>query len=353
MSQAAPSRKQLLRSIATRIADYREGEIAPRTEDDVDRWVKQFAPDAQADILAEMDHVLSNLYISREGAEAFITAVVTHDKLAAPSPKKYWKSANVLAIQSRGESQKRMLGIMDKVLQKEVGHGLNKCGSEDGPCLYVDDCVFTGNHVRWDVSKWITDSAPKQIKMEIVVLAYHAGRLRYVEQKLNEAARSAGKSLDLRWWRLVALRDWYSGGETSCLHPTSFPDGDPHVAKLLNTLSKTGHPARARTSETTATNETFSSEDRRRVLESEFLKAGCRIKYELCTHLQDNQWPLGYDILKSPGFGSLLVTFRNCPNNCPLALWAGDPWFPLFPRRTNTDSSASALGEIDFDQLLR
>ena len=44
-------------------------------------------------------------------------------------------------------------------------------------------------------------------------------------------------------------------------------------------------------------------------------------------------------ILESLGFGSLVVTFRNCPNNAPLALWAGDPWYPLFPRRTNTDTS--------------
>jgi hypothetical protein len=44
-------------------------------------------------------------------------------------------------------------------------------------------------------------------------------------------------------------------------------------------------------------------------------------------------------VLETLGFGSLIVTFRNCPNNTPLALWAGDPWYPLFPRITNTDTS--------------
>src|SRR5205823_14973302 len=73
------------------------------------------------------------------------------------------------------------------------------------------------------------------------------------------------------------------------------------------------------------------------------LKAGARIKYELCPNLKENHWPLGYDVFKCVGFGSLLVTYRNCPNNCPLVLWAGDPWFPLSPRKTNTQSAVDAL----------
>ena len=53
--------------------------------------------------------------------------------------------------------------------------------------------------------------------------------------------------------------------------------------------------------------------------------------------------PLGYSLF-DPGFGSMFVTYRNCPNNCPLALWYGNPeypsnhpfsrWYPLFPRKT-------------------
>lgn len=39
------------------------------------------------------------------------------------------------------------------------------------------------------------------------------------------------------------------------------------------------------------------------------------------------------------GFGSLIVTFSNCPNNAPLAFWVDSPWYPLFPRATNSDTS--------------
>ncbi len=47
--------------------------------------------------------------------------------------------------------------------------------------------------------------------------------------------------------------------------------------------------------------------------------------------------------LETLGFGSLVVTFRNCPNNAPLALWVGDPWYPLFPRTTNSQAEIVRL----------
>ncbi|MCZ2075826.1 MAG: hypothetical protein LC130_12610 [Bryobacterales bacterium] len=48
-----------------------------------------------------------------------------------------------------------------------------------------------------------------------------------------------------------------------------------------------------------------------------------------------NARPLGYAALKTLGFGATVVTYRNYPNNCPLGLWAGSPWYPLFRRKTN------------------
>ena len=82
----------------------------------------------------------------------------------------------------------------------------------------------------------------------------------------------------------------------------------------------------------------FSSDEARQLLEEEFLKAGVRIR-QMCPNLNKYQRPLGNMLLETLGFGSLIVTFRNCPNNAPLALWAGDPWHPLFPRTTNSDTS--------------
>ena len=87
----------------------------------------------------------------------------------------------------------------------------------------------------------------------------------------------------------------------------------------------------------------FSSEQGRSLLEREFLLAGIRIR-NLAQQPADIVRPLGWGPF-GLGSGSTLVTFRNCPNNAPLALWWGDPrapqghpfreWFPLFPRTTH------------------
>ena len=84
----------------------------------------------------------------------------------------------------------------------------------------------------------------------------------------------------------------------------------------------------------------FSSEAGRQLLESEFLIAGVKIR-TLTQSPKDFIRPLGLGNF-GVGFGSLLVTYRNCPNNCPLALWWGDPeatsgalhWYPLLSRKT-------------------
>lgn len=89
-------------------------------------------------------------------------------------------------------------------------------------------------------------------------------------------------------------------------------------------------------------NALFSTEEGKHLLEQEFLKAGVRIR-QRCPHLTRVQRPLGHVTLETLGFGSLIVTFRNCPNNAPLALWAGAPWYPLFPRTTNRQAAIRRL----------
>ena len=114
------------------------------------------------------------------------------------------------------------------------------------------------------------------------------------------------------------------------LRPTSIPD-EQAVIDYAYGLS---HQVVLRKLGSRTATRFFSSEAGRHILEQEFLKAGVRIR-SICPNLNKYQRPLGNSVLETLGFGSLLVTFRNCPNNAPLALWVGDPWYPLFPRRTN------------------
>ena len=75
-------RQILLNSIATTIADYRQGEIAVIDPNHVDKWVRQFDQfgfdeNTQQVILEQMDRILKNYYISHSIAQDFITKVFT------------------------------------------------------------------------------------------------------------------------------------------------------------------------------------------------------------------------------------------------------------------------------------
>jgi hypothetical protein len=114
------------------------------------------------------------------------------------------------------------------------------------------------------------------------------------------------------------------------LRPTRLPDDD-QVRAYCASLR---YDVELRPGAEIGTRAFFSSAEGRDLLEQEMLKAGVRIR-DMCPYLNEYQRPLGNWVLETLGFGTVVVTFRNCPNNAPLALWAGDPWYPLLPRRTN------------------
>jgi hypothetical protein len=84
-------RQTLLQSIATIIADYRQGEITEIAPDHVDKWVRQFSKfdfdnKAQVSILGEMERILKVYYISRCSALSFLTKVLTSQKVFGDNP---------------------------------------------------------------------------------------------------------------------------------------------------------------------------------------------------------------------------------------------------------------------------
>ncbi|MBW1675432.1 MAG: hypothetical protein JRF30_01035 [Deltaproteobacteria bacterium] len=90
----AAERKNILHSIATTIADYREGEIPKPTPSRVNRWVKQFDAEVQDDILLEMDHILKQMYWSKESVIEYLAGMLDTEKLTGDNPGHFWKSVN-------------------------------------------------------------------------------------------------------------------------------------------------------------------------------------------------------------------------------------------------------------------
>ena len=211
------------------------------------------------------------------------------------------------------------------------GFGLKDCSGASEAFVYLDDGIYTGNRVLADIRSWIQSEAPNEAVLNVIVIALHRGGKYYAKTRLDEPSKVAGKNIKIKWWRCVTLEDRGNHTKSSdVLRPTEIPD-DQAVQEYTDSLN---YPPKLRKPGNLGKNQFFSSEEGRHVLEQEFLKAGVRIR-SMCPYLNNYQRPLGNSVLETLGFGSLLVTFRNCPNNAPLALWAGDPWYPLFPRRTN------------------
>lgn len=328
-------RTSLLQAIAATITDYRAadaraGIIPQPTSDHVDRWIGQFDASVQMDMLQELNHVLNKTYVSEATVTSFLEGLSTNINLAGTNPRDFWKSANFLDIQGGGKSQTEMLALFSDTLSKSFGFTTAQCGSQGGPFVYLDDAIFTGNRVRNDVVNWLP-KAPSPATLQVIVIAFHRGGQWYADREIVKAWRAANKVLNIKWWRAVELEDRKAHiVDADVLRPKSVP-ADPAVEKYVKSLK---YPPILRTGTKLGQAGVFATETGRCLLEQELLKAGVRIRQQSPLLVQ-YQRPLGNMVLETLGFGSTLVTFRNCPNNCPLAFWAGDPWYPLFPRKTN------------------
>ncbi|HWA27557.1 MAG TPA: hypothetical protein VG734_18015 [Lacunisphaera sp.] len=358
MSLTAHPHYALAQQIAMTTADYEGGEPGSMNAARVIRWVGQFSAEHQQAILAEMSHVLERCYISKQRMAEFLDGLTTNAKLTGGDPGKFWGQAELLDIQERGMSQRDMVALLRERLN---GKGLpTKPTMEPAHFVYLDDAIFTGNHLFRDLSKWINQSAPQETSVHVITAALHrSGHYRALinkKENLNTIAKAAGKSITFTCWRLddLEIEDRrFSVNVSDVLRPKAAP-ADVRVEAYVTTLEEELRVAAEkykiafgltwRSGDNVGNGKFFSSGAARALLEEQMLIAGCRIR-ELSPHFNQSARPLGYQFLSTLGFGGLVVTYRNCPNNCPLAWWADAPWYPLFPRRTNNTTAIVRMFE--------
>lgn len=344
-------RQQLLDSIATTTADYRAGDLAAPTSEHVDLWIRQFEPEAQLPMLRELDHVLKNTYFARSAVKRFLKGLVKNQELAGDDPCEYWRKANFLDIQKNGHSQKEMLSLFSEVLESNCGINVDECCSDDGDFIYLDDAIFSGTSVRNDLVPWIQNEAPANAQVQVISIAQYAGSEWAFRVPIREAITKAAKKIRIHRWRAIALENQKQNKDISEVYwPVDLPN-DQAVKTYAGSLGK--FPFEKRRPGGTLANPIFSSEAGRQVLEQQLLIAGVKIR-SFCKESKPILRPLGFSQF-GLGFGSTIVTYRNCPNNAPLALWWGDPnaskthpfskWYPLFPRKTYNQ-------EINLDDIL-
>lgn len=315
--------------IAQIISDYRLGEITPPDKAHVGRWIAQFPQSVRAPLLDETAHVLDRSYTAKTEVKRYLKGVISNPAIAGANPATFWRGVKFLRLQKVGNSQKDFLRLFDKLLQSIHSFGVEDCGVDPHTFVYLDDGVFSGGRVKSDLSRWISEEAPRQSKVAVIVMAIHSLGLYFAKQDIAKAVNSSGKDVQIEWWGGVTFEDRKSYmSEADVLRPKIIPPAvEPYVASL-------GAGPVLRTGDSIGELKLFSSPTGRELLEQEFLKGGVEVR-RLCPHLNDYMRPLGCSLMKTTGFGTLFVTYRNIANNAPLVLWAGDPWYPLFPRKTN------------------
>lgn len=329
---------ELHQQLAEIISDYRQGEISAPTARHVARWVEQFDPGVRAPILKELVHVFGRTYFSKTRVKAYLRSLLKDERFSNGAPKDFWSQAHIFNIQVKGSSQRELHRVLMSLGDSEFGQEWNKPALPPKCFVYLDDIIFSGHRVSNDLTEWMRKNTPSTGKIKIVVMAAHESTWDLC-RKLGALSTLLGKKLEFEvhaahmYENRKAYRD-----QSAVLWPIDLPD-TPQVANYMKRYQSYAYIGRKPL--TPFSSKVFSSETGRSLLEREMLLAGIRI----ISFSQNPKvtLPLGYGDY-GLGFGSLAITYRNCPNNAPLALWWGDPeasahhpfskWYPLLPRKT-------------------
>jgi len=335
------AREGLITELLETIGDYRKGKIKPIDYAHVEKWINQFEPEKQLPLLSEIVHILKKTYFSKKRIEDIFLQLINHSKFAGPDPAKYWSTVSLLDIQEGGNSQHEFVGILSNLITSKLG-GTPLINSNTASVYwYIDDGLFSGSRVTNDVSKWIKNNAPSRATLFMTIISLHKYGEYNTNKKLNEVIKESGKNITINWLQHIYPEDrkryMYS---SDVLRPTCAPQDE----SVTNYIQGMKYQPVYRQPGSIGSLQFFTSESGRHLLEQEFLIKGMHIR-TICPNLKIPHRPLGFSILETLGFGSMFVTYRNCPNNAPLALWAGDPWYPLFPRSTNADAAVERAFE--------
>ena len=333
------TRRELLESVADTISDYREGEVARRTPELIEKWLAQFPDAVQDPFLDEINHLLSKTYLSRETVTEFLQWILTNEKFCGSDPRSFWSDANLLRLPQKGNSQRELLSMFDTLLESELGLKPEQRGSGKHVFVYLDDGVFGGGTLRNDILKWLETDAPQECELRIVVAVLHSNGSSFAIKHIEDKARELGKKISVTTQRIHTVESRRSLKDNSdVLWPTEVPSGEL-TEKYRQYLEEEDpkRPFYRRSPGSVGPGGFYSSDSSRILLEQQLLTAGIKIR-DIAKHLLETARPLGSTLLKTFGMGATFVTFRNCPNNCPLAFWVDYPWFPLFPRSSNSEA---------------
>ena len=347
--------ESIVASLVEKISDYRESEISEINTAHVKNWISQFDKRDQVSILYELNHIFDTYYYSRKSVKAYIKSFLLDPRISANDQKNLSES-HFLCIQKYGKSQEDLLVLVKEILQEEFGISINEC-QHPRFYFYIDDCVFTGNRFRYDIVQWLQQNVfIPGTKLITYHLAQHAQGYNYALQYIRDAAHKSNIDCLFYYHKEINNRK-QANSVPQVMWPLKLSDDDfisRYYQRVKTRCESNGWQDNCYRTHTFQQDSLFTSPQARNIVETAFLKAGSRIVFQSANPAPSVR-PMGFEKLESLGFGSLFVTYRNISNNCPLALWYGNPnhlegplsmWYPLFLRKTQEHNWYTSLEEL-------
>lgn len=304
----------------------------------VRQWLEQFPEQYHKIILSELNYILERTYISKKSSYDYIDAIINNEKVLPDSIGNY----KFLDIQIAGRSQSDLLDLLIESVESTVDLAVTKLDNDyEGSFVYIDDVFYTGNRLYRDIENWLNHLSDEDDikKIENLVIVYyfaHTNNLEYRMKQLQkllpytEITFRIGKKLK---------NDIKNLSEYDAFLPTDKYKFSSQATKYISNIDDLRSDGQKKYIKLTRPEITYNSsqfignQDNRKILEHLFFEEGVLITDQA---VNPSIKPMGYDYNPSLGFGSMVVTYRNAPNNGPLVFWWGneqlDNWYPLFPR---------------------
>jgi len=325
-------------SIAETIDGYQNNDFCDENDrEHVLRWVSQFDEDDQLFVLQQTDLLLRRQYFSKDKYDFLLRKAIRE------TSRETLLNSSFLDIQIDGESQSDMLEILNGSSLNIHGIPIIINDYTKNRFIYQDDVVFTGDRICRDLEDWIVNTAPQTCSLLVASLYTHTSALYNIELKLTRIIDASGKNISIsficfgrKYENKFIMRnqsDVFWPKEDNVNIPNNL---DP--IRFVSTAPQGQNPGRTGF----ANSYVFRDENNRDRFERILCDAGFHI-ISLCNNPAASMKPLGYKTYRGLGFGGTIFTYRNCPNNTPLAFWWGNPdaedwnplsrWYPLMMRR--------------------
>jgi hypothetical protein len=326
-------------TLANIFSDYRKEDGLNPTPEIIQKWILQFSKANRAVILSEMVHIFEKMYIPEKDIDSFLFNLVTNNKLTNNNPDIFWRNVSLLNIQKDGYSQDVMVCKFKETIYNQLNIKVAINDFSKQHYIYVDDFIFSGKKLRTDLTTFL-ELAPYNAKIDAIYIGFYTSGEYWVKDKWLKENNT--KNIQLNIWRLIELENKNNcQNDSDILFPTSSIARFDNIDKYIKEQGQYNlRDINQKVSVYCKGNNIFSSEKNRQILEEEFTLTGLKINASINDNAKRLFWkPLGLTSLRGLGFGAMTMTYRNCPNNTPLALWWGDwnnnnIWTPLFIRKT-------------------